>query len=192
VLFNGILSGGIAKLLIPLVYAFLAMAVGSSINGGTILGKLKDTVKWLITWFLKIVLYVLTGYLSITGIVSGSTDAMALKATRLTISGMVPVVGSVLSDASEAVLVGTGVVKNAVGVYGVIALLAIWIAPFLEIGVQYLLLKLTGVLCSSFGLKFASDLIQDFATAMGLLLAMTATVCFLLLFSTVCFMRGVN
>ena len=192
VLFNGLLSSGIAKLLIPLVYAFLALAVANCMNLSESLGKMKDTVKWLISWFLKIVLYVVTGYLSITGIISGTTDAVALKATRLTISGMVPVVGGVLSDASEAVLVGAGVVKNAVGVYGVIALVAIWIAPFLEVGVQYLLLKLTGILCDIFGVKSASGLIQDFATAMGLLLAMTATVCCLLLFSTVCFMRGVG
>jgi stage III sporulation protein AE len=149
-------------------------------------------VKWLMTWCLKIILYVFTGYMGITGVVSGATDAAAMKATKLTISGMVPVVGGILSDASEAILVGAGVMKNAAGIYGLLAVISICIQPFLQIGVQYLLLKLTGAVCGVLGCKEISKLIQDFSTAMGLLLAMTGSVCLLLLISIVCFMKGVS
>ena len=105
---------------------------------------------------------------------------------------MVPVIGGMLSDASEAILVSAGIVKGAVGLYGLLAVLAIWIQPFLQIGAQYLLLKLTAAICGVFGTKQASDLIQDFSTAMGFLLAMTGTMCLLLLISTVCFVKGVR
>jgi hypothetical protein len=71
-----------------------------------------------------------------------------------------------------------------------LAVMAIWITPFLQIGIQYLLLKATAALSETFGVKRCSDLIGRFAVAMGLLLAMTATVCFLLLISTICFMKG--
>ena len=75
---------------------------------------------------MKIVLYAFTGYIGFTGVVSGTTDAMAMKAAKLTISGAVPVVGGILSDASEAVLVSAGIMKNAAGVYGILAVLAIF------------------------------------------------------------------
>ena len=154
--------------------------------------NVRNFVKWLMTWSLKILLYIFTGYMGITKVISGSTDAAKLKAAKLTISGMVPVVGGILSDASEAVLVGAGVMKNAVGVYGLLAVAAIWITPFLRIGVQYLLLKLTAGLCQVFEVKKVSGVIQDFSAAMGFLLAMTGTACILLLVSTVCFMKGVS
>ena len=155
------------------------------------LKKLCDLMKSTFTWALRTLLYIFTGYISITGVVSGNTDAAALKATKLTVSGMVPIVGGILSDASEAVLVGAGVVKNAVGVYGLLAVVAIWINPFFQIGIQYLLLKLTATVCEVFGIKPITDMIQAFCSVMGMLLAMTGAVCIMLLVSTVCFMRGV-
>lgn len=190
--FDAVLSTAISSLLIPMIYIFLALAAANSALGQDLLKQMKDFIKWLVTWALKTILYVFTGYMGITGVVSGSTDAAALKAAKLTISGMVPVVGGILSDASEAVLVGAGVVKNAAGIYGLLAILAIWISPFLQIGIQYLLLKLTGAVCGIFGIKSIAQFIQDFTTAMGLLLAMTGTVCLMLLISTVCFMKGVG
>jgi stage III sporulation protein AE len=128
--------------------------------------------------------------MGITGVVSGSTDAAALKATKIAISGMVPVVGGILSDTSEAVLVGAGVVKSAVGVYGLLSVLAVWISPFLRIGIQYILLKAAHGISSIFPAKQTSNLMKDFSTIMGLLLGMTGMVCLFLLISVVCFMKG--
>lgn len=190
--FDAVLGSLIAKILVPCVYLFLALAVAGSAIGEDILKKLQDLVKWLITRGLKNVLYIFTGYMGITGVISGSADASAVKVTKMAISGMVPVIGGMLSDASEAILVSAGMVKNAVGLYGLLALLAIWIQPFLQIGIQYLLLKFTAAVCGVFGEKSSTDLIQDFSTAMGFLLAMTGTMCLLLLISTVCFLRGVG
>ena len=191
-LFDAILSSLVSKALVPMIYLYLAVSTAGSALGEDMLKKLKDTVKWFMTWSLKTVLYIFTGYISITGVVSGPTDAAALKAAKLTISGVVPVVGGILSDASEAVLVGTGAVKNSIGLYGLFAVIAIWMEPFLKIGAHYLLLRCTGGVCSIFVSKQISDLIQDFATAMGYLLAMTGAVCLMLLISIVCFMRGVG
>lgn len=191
-LFLNILSSLISKILIPLVYLFLALAVAHGALGEELLKKGKDFVKWLGTWCLKTILYVFTGYMGITGVVTGTTDAATLKAAKLTISGVVPVVGGILSDATEAVLVGAGVVKNTAGIYGILAVAAVCIGPFLRIGVHYLLLKFTGVLSSVVGTKRMCALLEDFSGAMGLVLAMTGSVCLLVLISTVCFLKGVG
>lgn len=189
--FDAVLGAVISRLITPMVYIYLCLCVANRAIGEELLDNLRSFVKWAMTWCLKIVLYIFTGYIGITGVVSGATDAAALKAMRLTITGFVPVVGGIISDASEAILVGAGVVKSAVGVYGLITLLAIWIGPFMRIGVQYLLLKVTAGVCGVFGTKQASGLVQDFSAAMGFLLAMTGAMCLLLLISTVCFMKGV-
>ena len=188
--FDSILSSLISKLLTPMIYLFLALAVAAAAVGEEALNKLRDQLKGLMIWILKTLMYMFTGYISITGVVSGTTDAAALKAAKLTISGAVPVVVGILSDASEAVLVTAGTVKNAAGLYGLFAVLAIWLEPFLKIGAQYLLLKGTGLVCGMFGSKQHTGLVQDFCTAMGLLLGMTGSVCLLLLISLVCFLKG--
>ncbi len=191
-LFDALLTSVISKLLTPFIYLFLFLAVASSAIGEEMLKKLRDTMKWFMSWLLKTILMVYTGYISITGVVSGTADAAALKLAKATISSVVPVVGGILSDASEAVLVGAGTVKNAAGIYGLFAVIAIWIGPFLQIGAHYLLLKATGAVCSIFASKENTQLIHDFSSAMGLLLAMTGAICLMLLISLVCFLRGVG
>lgn len=190
--FDSLLSGLIANVLAPMVYLFLALATANSAVGEEVLKKMRDAVKGFASWCLKILLTVFTTYMSITGVVSGTTDAAALKATKVTISTVVPVVGSILSDASEAVLVSAGLMKNGAGIYGILAALAVFLAPFLRIGIHYLMLKLTAAVCAVFGSKAMTELIGDFAAAMGLLLAMTGSACLLLLISTVCFLKGVG
>lgn len=191
-IFSTVLCTAITKLLIPMIYIFLALACANSAIGEDILRKMASFVKWLMTWCLKTILYVFTGYIGITGVVSGTTDASALKAAKLTISGVVPVVGGILADASEAVLVSAGVVKNTAGIYGIFAIIAVFIGPFLQIGTHYLLLKVTAAVCGVFGSRQCTELIADFSAAMGLLLGMAGSVCLLLLISTVCFLKGVG
>ncbi len=191
-IFDTVLGSLITKVLAPTVYLFLAISVASSAIGEDWLKKLKDTQRSFMLWSLKTILYVFTGYITITGVVSGTTDAAALKAAKITISGAIPVVGGILSDASEAVLVSAGLVKSSVGIYGMLAIIAVWVHPFLKIGVHYLLLKGTGAICGILGSKRISDLVQDFSAAMGIVLAMTGTVCLMLMISTVCFMKGVG
>lgn len=190
--FDSFLTSLMVKLLTPMVYVYLALSAAGSATGDDILKKLRDFMKWAYVWILKVILYVFTGYISITGVVSGTTDAAALKAAKLTISGVVPVVGSILSDASEAVLVSAGTVKNAIGIYGMLAILAVWIGPFLKIGAHYLMLKLTAGLCGIFSGKQMTDLIGDFSSAMGFVMAMTGAVSLMFMISTVCFLKGVG
>ena len=190
--FDTVLGGVIRSLSVPVVYAMLVLSMAAAATGNAGIVKLKGLIKWFVAWVMKGALYLFTGYMAITGVVSGAADASAIKAAKLTISSMVPVVGGILSDASEAVIVGAGVIKGAMGLYGVLAILAIWITPFLSIGIRYLLLKLTGAVCEGFGMKRGSSLIADFSSAMGMLLGMIGTLMVMLLITTVCFMKAVT
>ena len=190
-IFSTVLSSVVSYIVVPLIYVFMALGIGDNALGGKTLGGLKDFVRWLSTWIIKIVLYVFTGYMGIAGVVSGSVDATAIKATKLTISGVVPVVGSIISDASEAILLSAGIMKNSAGIYGIVAIVAICIGPFLRIGIHYLLLKVTAAICSVFSDGPCSGIMKDMTGAMGLVLAMTGAVSLLLLISVVCFLRSI-
>ena len=189
---NALLASAVSDVIVPVLCIYLAVSIANNAIADELLKNLKVFVKWMMTWGMKIILYVFTGYMGITGVVSGTADAAALKATKLTISGVVPVVGGILSDASEAILVGAGVMRSAAGIYGLFAVLAVCIGPFLKIGVQYLMLKITAAACGVFGAKDTVGMIRDFSVAMGFLLAMTGTACLLLMISTVCFMKEVG
>lgn len=189
---DALLTGAISLVLVPCVYLYLAISLAQCGLEDTMLGKLRDLIRWCLTWGLKIILYAFMAYISITGIITGTADQTAVKAAKLTISGMVPIVGSILSDASETVIISAGMIKNTAGIYGVLAMLAIVAVPFLKIGAHYLLLKLTSAVCSVFSGRSICRVLESFSTAMGFLLAMTGTVCLILIISIICFMKGMG
>lgn len=189
---NALLSRAVSTLVIPMVYIYLVFCLINSVTGQELLGKLSANLKSIMTWCLKAVIYVFTGYIGITGVISGTTDQATLKVAKMTIAGAVPVVGNMLSDASQTILLSASVLKNAAGVYGIYAMLAITVVPFLRIGIPYILLKLTAALCGTFSDKKCSSIIEAFCGVMGFLLAITGTVCVIELISTVCFMKGMG
>ena len=192
VFFDAILTKAITYILVPGIYFYLVVAIVNAAVGDRLMIKISDLIRWVLTWGLKLVLYAFTGYISITSVITGTADQTALKAAKVAFGGMIPVVGGIVSDASETILVGAALVKNSVGIYGMLVLIAIVIGPFLKIGVQYLLLKLTAAICGIFSDKSVNGLLESFSTAMGLLLSMTGTVCLLLMISMVCFLKGMG
>lgn len=188
--FLAVLNMLVIRIIVPMVYLFLLFSVSHCALNDEIMKKLADTIKNFLAWLLKSVLIVFTTYMSITGVVSGTTDFAALKATKVTISSVVPVVGGILSDASESVVASMAVMKNAAGTYGIVAVLAVFLGPFIKIGIQYLLLKVSAAICALFADKSISSLVESFSAAMGLLASMVAACGISVLFSTVCFMKG--
>lgn len=185
-----LMSRGLQMVFLPGVACYMALMLGDHAVGDGGLSMAADTLKQLITTGLKFAVLGLTAYLSITGVVSGSADAAAVRATKLTISTAVPVVGSMLADASETLLVSAGVIRSSVGIFGLLGVLAISVGPFLETGGAYLCLKCTAAAAAVSGEKRLSGFISAMAGAMGLITALTGVCTLLLMLSCVCFIRG--
>ena len=189
VIFTEVLLQLISKLLIPAVYFYLAICTAEAALGSDMLSELREFVGWLIAKSLRILLYIFLAYVTLTGVISGTADAVAVKATKAAVSGMIPVVGSILSDASETLLASAAVLKNSAGIIGMLAVVSICLLPVVKVGSHYLLLKITAAVSGTIAQKPHVNLLKHFSTAMGYLLAMCGSSGLLLLISTVCFMR---
>lgn len=161
--------------LIPMVYCYAAACTGAAATGQEGLDRIADLLRWAVQQSLKWLLLLFTAYLSLSGVISGTADRAAAKLTRFAISGLVPVVGGILSDASESLLAGAGLLRSAIGVFGTVAVLGFCLVPFLHLGVQYLLYRGAAVLAALAGGGPAAALAQRLGTAYGLFLAMTGT-----------------
>ena len=189
--FSSFLASSLKGLLLGTVYLYLACAAANCAIGEDMLKKTGEQLKKCAAWLLRTLLGVFLTYMSITGAVTGSADKTALKATKAAISTVVPVIGKNIADASEALLLSAELVKNSLGIYGIFAFFAIFLSPFVKIGVQYLVMKGVSMLCGMVGSKRLGQLTEDFSSAMGLLLGMIGAMCALSIIGTVCFLRGV-
>ena len=185
VLFSDLLVNLINSLLVPLLYGYIAACIVSSALGTGELDRIAALFKWTVTTALTVVVSVFVGYLTISGVVSGATDAMTVKAARFAISGGIPVVGGILSDASETVLASAGVLKGTVGVFGMVSILGICLLPLLRLAIHYLTYKLVAALAAALGKNPVCGLVERLGGAFGLVLGMTGSCCLLLLIALV-------
>jgi stage III sporulation protein AE len=167
--------------ILPLTYAYIACGIANAAIGGKVLSRMGKLIKWAIMLALTVLIFIYVGYLTISGAVSGATDAVTVKAAKLTISTVVPVVGGMISDAAETVIAGAAILKNSVGIFGLLAVLAICLVPFLQIGVKYLVYKLTAALSATVGDEQVVGLIETISGAFAIVLGMVGT-CALMLF----------
>lgn len=191
-LFIDLLVRCVKSFLLPLCYAYLALAAAESVAGETQLVRLREMVAWVIGMLLKGIMYVFTGYLALTGLVSGSADAATLKAAKAALSGAVPVVGGIISDASESVLAAASALRSSAGVFGLLAVAAVALSPFIRIALAYLVMKLSGAVAGAFAIPAHGTLLSALTSAMGYLLAMTGSCALMAMISCCCFMRAVS
>lgn len=185
VLFSDLLVNLISRLLIPLLYAYLAASIAYAALGNEGLKRIGALLKWTVTTLLTTVMLAFVGYLTLSGVIAGSADAMTIKATKFAISGTIPVVGGILSDAAETILASAGVLRGTVGVFGTVTILGICLLPVLRIAVHYLMYKLVAALSATVGAGRVTGLIDQIGSAFGLMLGMTGACCLLLLVSLV-------
>ncbi len=182
-LFSGGLLGLIKGLLLPLVWVYVAAAAAGAILPVGNLSGIAEAVRRLITWVLSGGLLLFTGYLSLSGAFAGSADRLALQVTRTAIGTVIPVVGGIISDAADSVLASAGVLRQSVGIFGTLVILASCLLPFVKLGVQYLLLKLCAFLSAAVAPGELVKLVEALSSAFGLVLAMTGAGALLLLIS---------
>lgn len=185
VLFSDLLITAIDQLLVPLLYAYVAACCAHAALGNEGLQKLADLIKGTITFLLTTGVLIFVGYLTASGAIAGSADAAAVKAAKMTISRAVPVVGGILSDAAETVLAGAGILRGAVGVVGMLVVLAICLVPFLQLAIHYLTYKGAAALTGTVANSSISKLMDRIGGAFGLILGMTGSCALILLFSLV-------
>ncbi len=99
---------------------------------------------------------ILVVYLSFLGIQSGITsslDGLTQKTAKLTVSSAIPIVGSIISDASDTVFGAAQLIKSGIGGFSFVAIILIFIKPILLGAAWIAALKTATFIASSFGNK---------------------------------------
>ena len=141
-----LISNAIKNLLIPVVFIIVVFSIISKISEKVQIEKLSKFLRTGVVWVLGIVLTLFVGVVSLEGTLSSSVDGITAKTAKAAVSSVIPVVGKVLGDVVDSVL-GCGVIlKNAVGLVGVIVIIGICIIPIIKIGILSIIYSLSSAL----------------------------------------------
>ena len=122
----------------------------------------------------------------------GLAVCLALAVPCWLLGKALPVVGGIISDAAAALVAGAGVLRAAVGALGAAVVLGVCLAPFLALGLRYLLYKAAAALASAFAGGRVGALISDVGSGFALVLGVTGAAAAMLFVSIISFVRAVG
>lgn len=174
----------IQNLIIPFVLVLTSLVIISKISDKVHIDKLSKFFKSGIVWFLGIVLTVFVGIVSLEGTLSSSVDGITAKTTKAVVSSAIPVVGKILGDAVDTVL-GCGIVlKNAVGLVGVVIVIGICIMPILKLFVLSVSYKLLSTVVQPIADEKIIDLLEQIGDIFKIFLGILCAISFMLIIGT--------
>lgn len=135
------------KLLYPIFILLFVFAIIGHLTDTVKLNKLTDFLSSSFKWVVGIVFTLFSGFLSIQGITAGKFDGVSIKATRFAVKSYIPIIGSYISDGMDFLVLGSVLVKNTIGIVGILILFLSIISPVITMLVVKLGLQLSsGVL----------------------------------------------
>ena len=172
----GLLCTLIKNFVFPLIYFSGILSIISHINKKIKISNFAAFLKDVGVASLGIFLTLFVGFLGIQGIAGVVVDSVTLKTAKFMTGTFVPVVGKMMADALE-VIVGTSLLlKNAVGLIGVIILLVLCAFPVIKIISLVIIYRLAAALVQPIGESGVSDALQTMGNALTLVFAAVAGV----------------
>lgn len=171
------------SVLVPLLCGMLAVATVGALLEEERLARLADGLGSIASLLLRALLLAFTAFLSLTDILAGSADRLAVQLGKSVISGAVPIVGGILSDAAGSLLAGAHALRAVLGTLSVLAVLGVCVVPLARLAVQYALYRAAAFFCGVVGSRALRGFLDQLSDVFALILAMTAGGAFLLLVS---------
>ena len=164
ILFAINLIGNLIKdILIPVVFIIVIFSIISKISDRIQIEKLSKFLRSSVVWGLGVILTIFVGVVSLEGTLSSSIDGITAKTAKTAVSTVIPVVGKILGDVIDSVL-GCGIIlKNAIGIVGVIVVISICIMPIIKIAILCIMYSLASAIIQ----PIADDKIVKILDEMG-------------------------
>ena len=174
---------------LPLVYAILAVRSAGILSQNAFLTRASAFVKNTVALAVRVILSLSLGYLTVSGLIGHAADTLAKRAAKTAISAGIPVVGGVLTDAAEAIYAAGALVKNTIGIFGLLAVLSCALLPLLSVGCSYLCLRASAALAMCLPDTGGREAVDALADAAGTVFALCAGATALLLLTVILCMR---
>lgn len=170
-------------LILPLFMASFVFGIINNLSDSIKLDKFNSFISSLFKWCVGLVFTLFFAVFTIQGISAGTFDSLSIRTTKYTIKSYIPIMGRYLSDGMDLILSSTILIKNAVGLVGVLMIISTILSPLLEIVVFSLLLKLVSAILQPMGNNKTSNFLMSTSKSITMLSTCIIAVGFMYLIS---------
>ncbi|MDO5521689.1 MAG: stage III sporulation protein AE [bacterium] len=129
------------KMILPLINIYFVLSLANFVSKEDMLSKLAELIETIINWTLKTLLAFVIGFNAIQGLIVPMADKVK-RSAFIKGTSVIPGIGNAINGVTETVLGASVVVKNAIGVAGLVVILTICIVPLVKLACFTLTYKL--------------------------------------------------
>ncbi|MFC4404244.1 stage III sporulation protein AE [Gracilibacillus xinjiangensis] len=141
----------VSKVVLPLILLSALLQIVSTLNSEYKATKLANLIKNIAISIMGILLTVFLGVISVQGAASAIQDGIAMKTAKFVTGNFIPVIGRIFTDATDTVLSATILIKNGIGIIGIIILIILVMFPAIKILIISLMYKVTTAILQPIG-----------------------------------------
>lgn len=171
----------INSFILPLILVSTALGIVSKISERVQVDRLSKFFKSSVVWILGVILTLFVGLVSLEGTLSSNVDGITAKTTKAAVSSFIPVVGKILGDAVDAVIGCSSILKNALGIIGVVVIIGICIAPIIKLTILMIIYYLGAAVCQPIADEKIIKLLEQMGDTFKTLLAILSSISVMLI-----------
>ncbi len=169
--------------ILPIILLMTAVKIVGNISEKFSLNKMGDFLKTLSTASISILLSIFLGVITIQGLSSSMADGVISRTAKYTVGAFLPVVGGLLSDSVDAVIGASLLIKGAVGIYGLIAIVIISAMPLIKLFSLIIIYRFTAAVIEPISDKRIVNCLSEVATSLTYVFGVLASVTVMMFFT---------
>ncbi|MBO4897765.1 MAG: stage III sporulation protein AE [Clostridia bacterium] len=169
-IFSSLCGNLIKSIGMPAVYFSFGLSLIGNLSPHYSTASLAKVIRSTALWIVSGAVTIFSAVVSVSGMSCSSLNAAALKSAKFAVSGLVPVLGSLMTDSIEAVAGGAVVIKNIIGSAGILFIFFSVLFPVIKIASVIFIYKISSALIGTFGDKRITSVLDNMA---GVLSAIT-------------------
>lgn len=171
----------VSRLIIPMFIASIAFSIVGNLTKSVKLDKLTEFFKSSATYILGGVFGIFIAFLTFQGLTGGVIDSISVKTAKFAMQSYIPILGGYLSDGFDLMMASIVLIKNSIGVIGLLMLLSVIVLPTVKIILLSLGLKLASGIIEPISDSKFSKMLSDVSSNMTLLIISLVGVGFMFL-----------
>ncbi len=170
------LSTGVKYFIFPMIFVSAVLSIVNNINDEFSISRLAALFKELSLGLLGLTMMLFTGGLLIQGGAAAVTDSLTLRTAKFLTGTFVPVIGGIFSDAVDLIVSCSLIIKNALNLFGVLAIIFIIAYPIVKIIALIIIYKLASALIQPIADSRLVNILNDLGNGLVMVFLIVSTV----------------
>ncbi|WZL71448.1 stage III sporulation protein AE [Clostridiaceae bacterium 35-E11] len=172
----GITSTLMKDIILPIIFFSAILSIVNNLSSKIQVSKLASLLKQIAMVLIGFTLTIFTGIITIQGVAASTADGVTIRTAKFAVERFIPIVGGFVSDAFDTILGCSLLLKNSIGVLGLVIIVIIVIMPLLKILSLILIYKIAAALIEPITDNELIGCLNDMGNSMILLFATVTSV----------------